>query len=349
MASGTSTSRVVTQKDVAELAGVSQGVASVVLNGAVSQLRVSEETRRRVKEAAETLDYHPNAVARGLARGRMRTFGVLFHGPETIDITNHYYVGILQGVMNVAGEVDYNVSLFAKSALAIERSPAFIRDRRTDGILAIAPTIESPAVAALADQGVPLVAVSSACEALGIPSVDIDNEMGARLAVEHLLELGHRRIAHLMGSADQSHAITRRRVFQDVLDAANVPVRPEYIIPTNYSVEVSYQRTRELLALPHPPTAIFACNDHVAMAALKAVNDAGMTAPGDISIVGFDDIPAASLLSSPLTTVRQPLAQIGEKAARLLLDILDGKPTPPRLHLVRPELMVRGTTGPAPR
>ena len=343
-----SNGKTTTLTDVAKRAGVSQVAASVVLNGARSNVRVSPETRRRLEELALEMNYHPNAVARGLLRGRMNTLGILFNTVQLRAVNNPYSMGIFQGVLDAAAVANYNVSVFTKPANEIENSASFARDGRTDGILVIAPVLHSLAVQALAAQKIPVIAVSARAEDLGVPSVDVDNAYGARLAMEHLLALGHRRIAHLSGPIDQSDAVIRRETYQQALADAGVTPRADYIAATDYVPQRAYTATRELLGLPSPPTAIFAVNDAAAKDAILAARDLGVAVPEQLSIVGFDDAGAADTMP-PLTTVHHPLELIGEMATRLLLALLDGEDVPIKTHLIQPKLIVRGSTGPVPQ
>ena len=334
--------------DVAKRAGVGKSAASAVLSGSVSTARFSEDTRQRVQQAALDLGYRPNAVARGLARGRMYAIGVLFSDVEPQIVTNPYATGVLQGIMGAAARAGYNVLLFTRTSKDIHQSASFIGDRSTDGILVIAPYVDSPVIATLAALDIPIVAVSSRFEDHGVPSVDLDNALGARLAVDHLLKLGHTRIAHIMGDFDHADSITRRSAFEAALHDAGIAVEPAYIQVGHYKTTDAYDCTRALLTLPNPPTAIFCGNDEMAQGALDAARDMGISVPAQLSVVGFDDVPLASLLTPPLTTVHQPLEQIGELATRLLIARMAGVAGAPQTHCLQPELVVRGSTGPVP-
>jgi LacI family transcriptional regulator len=332
-----------TLTDVAKLAGVSKMSASCVLNGSRSNTKVSEATRERIRRAAAELKYRPNAVARGLARGRMNTLGVLLmiEGVTPDIFSNFYAAGILQGVMMSANAGGYNVTLFSQPK-------AFVNDRRTDGLLLVAPPIDSPIVTDYAAEGIPLVTIAARAEDHGVPTVDVNNELGARLAMEHLLSLGHRRIAHLRGKEHQWDAQIRLGTFLGVLHEAGIATPPEYVMPTNFIKEWAYDATCKLLTLPEPPTAIFACNDALAKAAIIAARDEGVSVPEQLSVVGFDGEPSTWELGPPPTTVKQPLVQMGGLAANMLISRITGEEIPKETHLLAPELVVRWSTGPAP-
>ncbi len=334
--------------DVARRSGVSITTVSMVLNN--GSRPVSAESRRRVMEAAQALSYTPNANARALVSRRVRSLGVVFgFNARSLMLSNPYTSAVLQGVLDVATEFDYNVNIYTRPWRNAEQDAAAFRDGRADGVLVLAPLMDSDMVPALSALGIPLVTASASHTSDGIPALDIDNVRGARLVAEHLLSLGHTRIAHLMGNLNQRNVIERRDAFCEALAEAGVTVRPEYLIAGQYNRVSGRENAHRLLALPAPPTAIFAGNDELALAALDAARDRGLTVPGDVSIIGFDDIPAASMVTPQLTTIRQPLTEIGARATRLLIDIIEGQPTEPAVHLLEPELVVRGTTARAAR
>jgi LacI family transcriptional regulator len=332
-----------TIRDVAKESKVSVATVSYVINNGPRPVR--PETRQRVLAAMSRLDYHPNAMARGLVRRRMDTLGVLFGMVESsVVVTNPFAAGVLQGIFTAAAADGYNVTLFTKGWSDARLSAPALRDRRTDGIIAVAPATDSDAVAALAGMDLPLVAISFPAEPLGVPSVDVDNYRGARLAAEHFLSLGHTRIAHLTGNHNLASAQQRVEGFRAALAAAGVACPPEYLVPGLYSARDAHENARRLLSLSRPPSAIFAGNDSIAVAVMEVAHDLGIAVPRQLSVVGFDDIPAARQVTPPLTTIRQPLTQIGETATRLLVARVEGRPVPPTTHLLEPELIVRGST-----
>jgi LacI family transcriptional regulator len=201
-------------------------------------------------------------------------------------------------------------------------------------------------IAGLTERGVPVVAIAHACDALSVPSVDVDNTEGIRLATEHLLGLGHEKIAHLGGDEDMVSVPPRRAAFLAALAAAGLSVPSAYMKSCCYDGRKAADATRELLSLPEPPTAIVAGNDSIAIAAIAAARDRGVRVPDELSVVGFDDAPSAALVTPALTTVRQPLLEIGAEALRLLVALIEGDPVPPVTHLKPPELVVRDSTAP---
>lgn len=225
-------------------------------------------------------------------------------------------------------------------------STADFNDRWTDGIVAISPPTDSDMVPALSSLRLPLVVVDWPSCGFGVPYVYGDDVQGAGQATRHLLALGHTRIAHLIGTRNKASAPVRRDTFLAVMAEAGITVPPAYLVPGSYRAETTYADTMRLLALPDPPTALFAGNDVMAAEALRAARDRGLSVPEQLSIVGYDDSPVASLTMPPLTTVHLPRIQIGETAARLLIARVAGDPVPETTHLLKPELIVRGSTAP---
>jgi LacI family transcriptional regulator len=331
--------------DVAKECGVALSTVSNVLNNGPRPVR--PETRTRILEAVRRLDYHPSAVARGLARRRTNMLGILFGVVESSAVViNAYSAAVLQGALAAASETGYDITHLTTPWRDAEHSLAPFRDRRTDGVLVVAPPTDSDMMPALTSLGLPLVAVSWPPERGGVPSVDADDFHGARLAMEHLLGLGHRRIAHITGHPNLISAVAREQVYRQCLLEAGITPRPEYVLPGRYETEIGYECARRLLALPEPPTAIFAGNDEIAFGVLEAAREMGFPVPGRLSIVGVDDRPLAALVTPALTTVRQPFDTLGKEAVRLLIRRIEDQSVPAVMHLFPPELAVRASTAP---
>lgn len=338
-----------TLRDVAQQVGVSLFTVSAVLNGSSSNTRVSAATRQRILAAANELGYHPNAIARSLARQRTSTLGVLFGVARSEDvITNPYTSAILQGIISASAQAGYGIYLFPEVWINAQTSGSLFRDRRTDGILVVAPPYDSDMMAALAAGGMAVAAVSLGPDGAAIPSADVDNALGMELAVDHLLHMGHRRIAFITGNANMPSTRMRLEAFGRRMSREGVPVPTEYVIAGAYDASTAGDATRRLLALPEPPTAVLAGNDAIAMETLRAARDLEVPVPDRLSVVGYDDTPAAALVTPALTTVRQPLSAIGATAARLLIARIQGEPCATEPCLLAPELIVRQSTGPAP-
>jgi LacI family transcriptional regulator len=331
--------------DVARESGFSLATISNVLNNGARP--VKPETRVRILAAMERLNYHPSAFARGLARQRAQTLGVLFGVVEPAAvILNAYSAAVLQGVLTACAETGYNVLHYTTPWVDSATSLAEFRDRRSDGVIVVAPPTDSDLMPALATLELPIVAISWPPDRGAIPTVDADDRIGARLVTRHLLDLGHRRIAHLMGHANLLSAVTRRDVFLEEMRAAGCPPPPEYVLPGQYATASGYDNAQRLLTLPAPPTAIFAGNDEIAFGVIEAARRRHVRIPEDLSLAGYDDRPPAAIISPRLTTVRQPFVQIGEQAVRVLRERIDNPEAPVAAHLLTPELIVRDSTAP---
>lgn len=334
-------------RQVAERAGISVATASAILSASRSNTRFSAGTRERVLNAAQELRYHPNALARALTGQPTRTLGVLF-GLEraSVAVANPYIFTVLQGIVAAAAEARYNVTLFTEPWHNAALSAGAVRDRRTDGVIVIAPSLDSDIISCLAEFEIPMVSIATPAEEGLAPSVDVDNVAGACLATEHLLALGHRRIAHIMGDINLRSGIERRDAFLATMAKANMTVPTEYVLPGIYSFHYGYECALQLLALPSPPTAIFAASDNIAQGVLKAAQDRNISVPERLSVIGFNDLPEEPIFDPPLTTIRQPLTEIGQEAARLLLRRIQSEPVALRANLFPPTLVLRASTAP---
>lgn len=329
------------------MCGVSEATVSYVING---KRTLRPDTREKVIRAMRELNYHPSAVARGLSSKRVHTLGILFGAVDSIEFaTNSYVSGLLQGIMLHAQREGFDITFFTALWKDAETSAPPLRDGRTDGVLAIAPLLDSDMLTGLSSLGIPHVTISADTTA-DVVNVDVDNVEGARLATSHLVELGHRRIAYLMGNDDLASFIPRRAGFCMALEAAGIEANPRWIQMSHFDGSLALAQARELLLEAQPPTAFFAGNDNIAMGVIEAARSLGIAVPGELSVIGFDDVPAASFSTPQLTTVRQPLKQIGETATQLLIDcIREPKSREPITRLLTPELIVRDTTAPPTR
>ncbi len=333
--------------DIARVCGVSKMTVSYVING---KSVLKPETRERVLRTMKEMNYHPSAVARGLSSKKVHTIGLLlpvFGAAEFV--TNPYANGVLQGILWQAEREGYNATIFTSRWENAEVSAPQLRDGRTDGIVVIAPPLYSDIVSGLAALKMPVVAIAAQPQE-GASVVDVDNEAGLRLVTQHLLELGHRHIVYLTGNDDLASFQPRRAGFCSAMAAADIEVTPEMIQVSRFDGKLAFEQTSSLLRQPNPPTAIIAGNDTIGIAVIEAARCAGVSVPRQLSVVGFDDLPAATLVSPNLTTVHQPLTEIGEKAISLLVERTN-RPFDSNgdMHLLQPQLVVRGSSGLAPR
>ena len=332
--------------DVAKECGFSLATVSNVVNN--GNRPVKPETRRRILEAVDKLGYHPNAVARRLARQRTHTLGILFGVVESSAIViNAYSAAILQAVLSEASESGYDVMHVTTRWQGRETSIGHFRDGRTDGFLVVAPPTDSDLIPALASLPTPLVAVSWTSQSDGVPAVDVDDDYGAHLLMDHLLGLGHRRIAHITGHPNLLSAQIRQQVYLDRMQQAGQVVG-DLLRLGQYSADSGFEHASALLKLRNRPTAIFAANDEIAMGVLEAASHLGISVPTELSLVGVDDRPASTLIKPALTTLHQPFDELGRTATRLLIDRIEGREVAAEVHLFKPRLVVRDSTAPPP-
>ena len=334
-----------TIRDVASACGVSTATVSNVLNSA--DRPVHPRTRARVLEAARRLNYHPNAIARVMTGQRVNTIGVLFGVVEPEVISNPYASAILNGIFATAAAREYNVTLWTAPWRSAAESAGRFRDRRADGFIIVAPPLHSDIVSGLTDLDVPLVVVSSQTVPDGVPFVDVDNERGIVLATEYLIRLGHTRIAHVTGDVNQPSYPARRAGFLKAMREAGLPVPLDFLVTSWYIAERSKPDVYPLLTRPDRPTAIVTASDNTACAILEVARELNIAVPEQLSVTGFDDIPPATLVTPQLTTVRQPLVEIGKTAATMLLQRIEGKEDQPSV-IMEPELIIRDSTAPPP-
>ncbi len=323
-------------RDVAEAAGVDPSIASRILCGD-GALTVRPDTRRRVLEAAARLSYRPNTAARALKTRRTMAIGMIV--PE---LTNVAYATIAMGADERASRAGY--ALLVATGSVRDRLDAI--DGRIDGLLVGIATSET---IRMGDLGGPLPTVLvNRHELLGLPSVTVDDEAGAALATEHLLSLGHRRIAHVAGPQNSDTGRRRRAGYVRALRAAGVEPPADWMVEASYDEAGGDLAASRLLRAEPRPTALFVANIRAAIGALSVARRLGLSVPDDVSMVGFHDAPVATYLEPRLTTVRMPLREMGSAAVDSLLALLDGQTVEDVRVATPPELLVRGSTAPPP-
>jgi DNA-binding LacI/PurR family transcriptional regulator len=326
--------------DVAAFAGVGIATVSRVLNG---RANVAEATRERVLEAIRVLDYRPSSVARNLSLKRTLVVGVVMPF-----LTEASQIERVRGIVTALASSPYDLALFdVESADRQRRAFRLLADaHRTDGLLVLSLIPPDEEVRRLRIERIPCVLVDARHDEL--PSVVIDDVAGGRLATQYLIELGHRRIAFIGDKpADPFRFLSSRDRtdgYERALAGASIPMRAEYVREGTQSRHVARSIAEELLRLPERPTAVFAASDVQALGVLEAARGLGLDVPGDLSVIGFDDIEIASYVG--LTTVRQPLFESGRRGAELMLQALAGEPPAVRVETMSLDLVVRGTTRP---
>lgn len=328
-----------TMKDVAKRAGVSVATVSHVIN---ETRFVSEELKQRVLQAIEELDYQPDAVARSLRRKETRTIGLIVP-----DNSNSFFAEVARGIEDVGFEQGYSVIL-CNSDWNLEKELTYLDTlmaKRVDGIVFIAATTQVEHVKSLVENGTPVVVAERKMPEIEVDSVLVDNFQGGYEATKHLLDLGHRRIGCISGPWDLTPSAERVAGYKLALNRHELQADEDLIVRGDYLFESGEMAVRRFLELSAPPTAIFACNDLMAIGAMKAILEQGLRVPEDISIVGFDDIALASYLNPPLTTIAQPKYELGRMAAQLVIQRITSSGSREKREIVlESRLVVRGST-----
>ena len=329
-------SKVPTMKDVARLAGVSVQTVSCVINSTGS---ISEETRKQVMQTIEQLDYRRHPMARSMRTGQTSLIGLL-----VLDMTNPVLATIASHVEATAYSQDYNVVLH-NVGMDARREQAYLEsaahNRLYDGLIIVNAFDRSHTFPLLKKSHIPTVLIDCLTTPT-LPSVSMDNLRGAYMATEYAIKLGHRRIAHICGSRTLEVARQREQGYLQALGDHELDyVLVEEVESERWSYQSGYCAMQHILQHRPTPTAVFVGSDQMAIGACRALTEAGLTVPNDMSIIGFDDIEAAAFATPPLTTIRQPLADLASQAVTLLLRIINDVYVEPLQILLPPELVVR--------
>jgi len=337
-----------TLEEVAKLAGVSRSTVSRVVN---QHPNVRPEVRERVWEVIRQTGYQPHAAARSLATRRTRVIGLIIPQAVTTLFTDPYFPILIRGIADACNAHNYHLMLSLFSRRRVQESRArqdllyqqVLRGRYLDGVVVSSAPLDDPIFPRLLEDGVPFIIVGRYPHERA-NYVDVDNVAGARMAVEHLLRLGHERVATITGPLNMFAAQDRLEGYRQALAARGIPVDEDLIAEGDFTEGGGRAAMQRLL--PRRPTAVFAASDMMAVGAIKVLREAGLRVPEDVAVVGFDDIPLASMVEPPLTTVRQPIEQTGGMAVELLVSLLEnpGEETVHRVVLPT-ELVIRASCG----
>ena len=330
----------VTIKDIARELGISINTVSRALN---DKPDVSQETRLRVLDRADRLGYVPNTLARSLVAGETCTIGLICS-----DLVNPFYARIAQGVEETARADGYTTIIASTNEddEAERQAVDLMRSKRVDGMV-ISPTQQShDHIARLIQEHIPFILVNRHVDEFQTDYVINNNQHGAYQAVQHLVSLGHQRIAHITGPLRISSVRERISGYKQALEKNGIRFDTELVIHSELTLESGYKTVLELLQAENRPSAIFTYSDHLAIGAIKAIRELKLSVPGDISLVGYDDIEYAQFLDIPLTTVHQPMYEIGQRAVFNLLDMMKSDDFTPGQHqeILEPELVIREST-----
>lgn len=331
-----------TLSDVAAEAGVSPTAVSRYLN---NRIELPQATRDRIDAAIAKLDYRPNVLARRLSTGKAEAISLV-----TPDIANPFFAELAAAVESEAYAHGYAIYISSTSGDLEQEADAIRRmaDRHVDGLIMMTNRVDDGRLAALLEGRDNVVLLDEAIEGVTVPRVFVENVEGAYEATRHLIEMGHRDIA-LIGGPNQLMSVAERLAgYSRAMAEAGLSVRPGWVMLGEYSRSYGRAAAAILLDAPMRPTAILACSDYIAIGVLQAVRARGLVIPADISLVGFDDMAFAELVDPPLTTVRQPLDEMGRLAVQYLIALLDGGPTPPSETRLPVQLVTRNSVAPPP-
>ena len=331
----------ITSQDVANLAGVSRTTVSLVLND-VEGINISQETRQKVHDAAENLGYVPNATAQALATQRARAIGlVMTRSPHHI-ATDAFLPQILAGLLGIVKHHKLRLLIEAVDAEHQDREYLELaRAKHIDGMILLTPLIDDVGLKKLEDVGVPSVLMGKLTDS-NLYSVDVDNRLAARKAVDYLLKLGHTKIACIANSPPSYSAAPERILgYKDALIGSGITPDDELIYNADFDPQSGFICMKSLLMSGKKFSAVFVASDNVAMGAKSALRDAGLRIPDEISIVGFDDIPWAKYSDPPLTTIRLPAQELASEACLMLLDLMQGSKLDQKHMVLDTELIVR--------
>jgi LacI family transcriptional regulator len=331
----------VTLKTVAEQLGLTPGTVSAALNNSPAARSIPAHTKNRIIEAAHALNYRPNFFARSLRLKRTYTIGVIAE-----EIGDAYGAMVISGIEEYLRKNNYFflTVIHRHDPKLLQTYAQMLLTRGVEGFITTDTSLKE-------NLALPTVAVAGHERVEGLTNIVLDHRRAARLALEHLRDLGHKEIAFIKGQTVSSDSAVRWNAICDVAQQLGIRIRPELTVQLegfDSTPAIGYPFAKQLLARKHPFTALFAYNDISAIGSLWAFREAGLRVPEDISIIGFDDIPGAAYANPGLTTVRQPLQKMGQIAAQTVVDLIEGRGEYVPEIAIEPEFVIRQSTGPAP-
>jgi LacI family repressor for deo operon, udp, cdd, tsx, nupC, and nupG len=328
----------VKMSDVAKLANVSTATVSRVLRNPET---VKENTRKKVLNVIEQLNYQPNILARHFRRNETNTILVMVP-----NILNTVFTGIIEGIESEAARNGYRV-LLGNTNKSVENEYGLIdllKQKQTDGMILFSARMDPKTLVNLSEE-YPIVLTTAYIDGLKVPTVSIDNISSSRNAVEHLIKLGHTRIAHISGPLEFNGSRDRYKGYQQALLQNDLKIDSMLVQEGDFTLESGYNLMLKFIAMEHPPTAVFTANDEMAMGVVKAAKDHGLKVPEDLAVVGFDNISFSAIFEPALTTVAQPLFKMGQVSMQLLLQQIQGVQVSKIQHILESELIIRDSCG----
>jgi LacI family transcriptional regulator len=332
-------------EEIARLSGVSRSTVSRVIN---DDPRVSDRAREAVRKVIAAHNFHPNAAARSLATRRTGILGLLI--PREIDwvFSDLFFPLIIKGIAVASHAAEQNLMLLMEASDSGESAERLfsrvIGGRHLDGIVVVSNVVEEPLVELLDRHQFPAILVGRH-PVFDLSFVDVDNRSSARTVVGHLIEHGHTRIGMIGGAANLIATLDRRDGYHDALISAGIAIDPDLYVSGDFQELGGYIAMRTLLALPDPPTAVFSASDVMALGAMRAVTEAGLSIPHDLALIGFDGIERGELSDPPLSTIAQPVAELGRQAVSMLLQRIESPGAPPMHRYLPTELRIRRSCG----
>ncbi|MDK2946360.1 MAG: LacI family transcriptional regulator [Geotoga sp.] len=325
----------ITISDIAKMANVSKATVSYVIN---NKPGVSETTRNKILQIIEEHNYIPNLVARGLAGKKTNFIGLVIP-----DISDMFYARIIKGVEHTANKFGYSLNLFTTQAQPEREKQviSIINKGFFDGLILMSYFLDKKLINLLKVSNIPLVLIDNPISDNDIYKVIIDNEEGGYNATKYLIQLGHTKICFLMGPDAAWDSNSRFKGYLKALKEHSIEFNPQLVEKGNFTREGGYRATKKLLKKNIKFTAIFSANDQMAIGAIQALKEEGYNVPGDVSIIGFDNIEASSIIDPPLTTVNQPSYNLGEKAVEVLVNLINKEPPKQKKIILKTEIIER--------
>lgn len=327
----------VTISDIAKAANVTKATVSYVIN---NKPGVSEETRQKILKIMKEMNYHPSTVARGLAGKSTEMLGLIIP-----DISDHFYVQVVRGVEETANLYNFTLNLCTTHALPEKEREMvdLFTTGRVDGIILMTYFLDLDYIVNLKKRKIPFVLIDSTFEDKSIYTVNVDNFEAGYKATEHLIRLGHKRIAFVGGPQSSNDSLLRFRGYRQALQDHGLSYSEDLVCQGDFKREGGYQAFLTLQRLQNKPTAVFAANDQMAIGILSAARSVGLQVPQDLSIIGCDDIEASSVVEPPLSTIKQPIEEMGKRATEIIFQLIYKEKPAQRRVVLKTSLVERSS------